>query len=112
MELLPVSISKLYVGSNGFLGEGRRSCFYRLCKRSNYSCLAKVMAKLTANVNIVASGFRSSFVLVTVIASAVVVIGFLVFSLLFAIFVANLTSLSVLILSICLKIMQIDSVGL
>jgi hypothetical protein len=77
MELLPVSISKLYVGSNGFLGEGRRSCFYRLCKRSNYSCLAKVMAKLTANVNIVASGFRSSFVLVTVIASAVVVIGFL-----------------------------------
>jgi len=72
------------------------------------------MAKLTANVNIVASGFRSSFVLVTVIASAVVVIGFLVFSLLFAIFVANLTSLSVimLILSICLKIMQIDSVGL
>jgi hypothetical protein len=78
MELLPVSISKLYVGSNGFLGEGRRSCFYRLCKRSNYSCLAKVMAKLTANVNILASGFRSSFVFVTVIASAVVVvIGFL-----------------------------------
>src|SRR5215216_417913 len=104
MELLPVSISKLYVGSNGFLGEGRRSCFYRLCKRSNYSCLAKVMAKLTANVNILASGFRSSFVFVTVIASAVVVIGFL-FSLYYLQFL-------MLILSICLKIMQIDSVGL
>jgi hypothetical protein len=35
------------------------------------------MAKLTANLNIVESGFRSSFVFVTVIASAVVVIGFL-----------------------------------
>jgi hypothetical protein len=76
--------------------------------------VAKVMAKVTANVIILASGFRS-FVFVTVSASAfVVVIGFLVLALLFAIFVANDISLSItmLILSIFLKIMQIDSVGL
>src|SRR5215203_3775292 len=77
--------------------------------------VAKVMAKVTANVNILASGFRSSFVFVTVIASAfVIVIGFFLFSLLLAIFVANAGFLSMIIpiLSIFLNIMQIGSIGL
>jgi hypothetical protein len=71
------------------------------------------MAKVTANVNIRASRF-CSFVFVTVIASAIAVIGFVVLALLFAIFVANDISLSItmLILPILLKIMHIDSVGL
>src|SRR5688572_11561628 len=77
--------------------------------------VAKVMAKVIANVNILASGFRRNVVVVTVIASAfVVVIGFVVFALLFAIFLANDISLSItmIILPISLKIMQMDSVGL
>jgi hypothetical protein len=50
----------------------------------------------------------------TVIASAVIVIGFVVFALLFEIFLANNVFLfiTMLILSISLKIMQIDSVRL
>jgi hypothetical protein len=75
--------------------------------------VAKVMAKVTTNVNILASRF-CSLVFDTVTASAVAVIGFVVLALLFAIFVANVNSFSItmLILSIFLKIMQIDSVGL
>jgi hypothetical protein len=77
--------------------------------------VAKVMAKVIASVNILASGFRRSVVVLTVIGSAfVVVIGFVVFALLSAIFLANDISLfiTLLILSISLRIVQIGSVGL
>jgi hypothetical protein len=76
--------------------------------------VAKVIAKVTANVNILASGFRSNVVIVSVIASAFVVIGFFVFAVLFAIFVANAGSLCItmLILPIFLNIMQMHSVRL
>jgi hypothetical protein len=77
--------------------------------------VAKVMAKVTANVNVLASDFRSSVVVVTIIASAfVVVIEFVVFALLLAIFLANDISVSMIMLILCisLKIMQIHSVGL
>jgi len=48
------------------------------------------MAKVTANVNVLASDFRSSVVVVTIIASAfVVVIEFVVFALLLAIFLCK-----------------------
>jgi hypothetical protein len=51
---------------------------------------------------------------VTVFTSAVAVIRFVVFALLFAVFLANVTSLRItmLILSISLKILQKDSIGL
>jgi hypothetical protein len=51
---------------------------------------------------------------VTVFTSAVAVIGFVVFALLFAVFLADVRSLCItlLILSISLKIMQKDSIGL
>jgi hypothetical protein len=51
---------------------------------------------------------------VTVFTSAAAVIGFVVFALLFAVFLADVRSLCItlLILSISLKIMQKDSIGL
>jgi hypothetical protein len=60
------------------------------------------------------TGEDSSNDVVTVITSAVAIIGFIVFALLFAIFLADARSLCItlLIQLIFLKIMQIDSVGL